>query len=216
MVWYAIRTLPGAQMPQREYTVEATTLGKDGRPRGKGYRIQPSLNPEMSAVERALQDAGFHFYMPAKRVPVRDRRKTNHWTTKRFALLPGYVFVEDAIDWVKLTETPGVAGIVGINGVPGKVKTGDIHVMQEAEAAERECVETWLQEQRLARERVSFAKARKRFPVNSTVEIGAGAAKGRRAQIVGAGRDGRLKAIVEGLEQMGTIALPMEAISLVA
>ena len=52
MTWNAIRTSPGAQMPQREFAVQTTS-------RGKGYRIVPSLNPNQSAVERALADAGF-------------------------------------------------------------------------------------------------------------------------------------------------------------
>ena len=43
--WYAVRTAPGAQMPQREYIVEKL-IDENGKPRGKkGYRIVPSLNP---------------------------------------------------------------------------------------------------------------------------------------------------------------------------
>ena len=121
MSWYAIRTGPGAQMPQREYAVEPTTLDKNGRPTGKGYRIVPSLNPRVSAVERALSDAGFAFYMPSEFKVIRNRKKTATYTTRRYPLLPGYVFVHGVEDWLSLTSLPGVSGVVGIDGVPLKV-----------------------------------------------------------------------------------------------
>ncbi|WP_334625391.1 hypothetical protein [Rhizobium johnstonii] len=53
---------PGAQKPEREYLVEKT----DSK-RGKGYRIVPSLNPNVSAVERALSNNKFTYYMPAEK-----------------------------------------------------------------------------------------------------------------------------------------------------
>ncbi len=136
MTWYAIRTMPGAQQPQREYTVEKPSLiNPDIKGFGrKGYRIVPSLNPSMSAIERALKDAGFVYYMPAEKRLIRDRRKTDLWRTRRFALLLGYVFIKGPCNFLQLQELPGVAGIVGTCGRPMPVSIVDIMMLRTKEA----------------------------------------------------------------------------------
>ena len=133
--WYAIRTIPGAQKPQREYQVELTSANKNGDRRGKGYRIVPSLNPNMSAIERSLERAGFEFWMPAEKRLVRDRRHTDLWKVRRFALMVGYVFVKDPKDFDKLRDVPGVAGVVtGQDGNALAIDFLDILAVRAAEA----------------------------------------------------------------------------------
>ena len=127
MTWYAIRTYPGAQMPQREFTVETTRSAK-------GYRITPSLNASVSAIERALADAGFVHYMPSEKRLIRDRRRTDLWKARRFALLTGYVFIKGPCNFLRLQEVPGVAGIVGCAGQPLPIALTDILVLRTAEA----------------------------------------------------------------------------------
>lgn len=128
MTWYAVRTKPGAQKPQREYAVEQTVSSR-------GYRIVPSLNPNLSAVERALADNGFTFYMPAEKRLIRDRQHTDLWKVRRFALLVGYIFLLDPHDWLLLSETPGVAGVVrDASGKPLPIALGDILMVRSAEA----------------------------------------------------------------------------------
>lgn len=215
MTWYAIRTMPGAQMPQREYAVETTSLGADGRPRGKGYRIVPSLNADISAVERALKDAGFAYYMPVERRVVRDRKKAHTYTTRRFALLLGYVFVEDVEDWRTLGAVPGVAGIVGIRGKPLAVRQEDILLLQEAEAwAEKRC-RAQLERIEEASQRLTRNRRMGKFPVGSTIHIVKGTAKGKLATVVGSDRDGRLKAIISGLDSMGTVSFTTDVVELI-
>lgn len=128
MTWYAIRTLPGAQLPQREYTIERTHSTK-------GYRITPSLDPRQSAVERALTTAGFIHYMPAEKRLIRDRRKPDLWKARRIPLLQGYVFIKGPCNFFELQETPGVAGIVGSAGRPLQVALVDILMLRSKEAA---------------------------------------------------------------------------------
>lgn len=125
MTWYAIRTAPGSQKPQREYEVEKTKSKR-------GYRIVPSLNPNMSAVERALSDAGVVFYMPSERRLQRDRLRPYLWKSRRFALMVGYIFVRDP-DWSKLYQTPGVSGVVSVDGEPMPIDFFDILKVWEAE-----------------------------------------------------------------------------------
>jgi transcription antitermination factor NusG len=127
MTWYAIQTKPGAQMPQREYAAETTQSRK-------GYRIVPSLNPTVSAIERTLTDAGFVCYMPVEKRLIRDRRKPDLWKTRRFALLLGYVFIKGPCNFLRLQELPGVGGIVGTCGKPMPVDIVDILMLRTAEA----------------------------------------------------------------------------------
>ncbi|MCC0052154.1 MAG: hypothetical protein H6881_09780 [Rhodobiaceae bacterium] len=110
--WFAIKTAPGAQLPRREYVIESTSLDREGRARGKGYRIVPDINHDLSAIERALDEAGFAYYMPTEKRLVRDRRHTDLYKIRRFALMVGYVFVRDPHDWGRLAATHGVSGVV--------------------------------------------------------------------------------------------------------
>lgn len=134
--WYAVRTIPGSQKPQREFAVETTMLDKDGKPRGKGYRIVPSLNPNYSAIELALSKAGFTYYMPAEKRLQRDRLKPYLWKTRRFALMVGYIFVRDPYSISKLIDVPGVAGLVtDMDGNPHVIDLLDMLKIRSAEGA---------------------------------------------------------------------------------
>ena len=131
MPWYAIRTMPGSQKPKREYVLERTASTK-------GYRIAPSLNANQSAIERALSDAGFVHYMPSEKRLVRDRRHTDLWKPRRFALLVGYVFIHaenaDGLAY-RLSEVPGVAGVVSnMNGEALPIGLTDILMLRSMEA----------------------------------------------------------------------------------
>lgn len=126
--WYAIRTVPGSQKPQREFEVEATRSRK-------GYRITPKLNPGISAVERALSRAGFVHYMPAEKRLVRDRKHTDLWKPRRFALLVGYIFVLNPADFRLLGEVDGVAHVVkDAGGKPLRIDLLDILALRQAES----------------------------------------------------------------------------------
>lgn len=141
-MWYAVSTIPGAQLPKREYVTEQTSPGKDGRPRGKGYRIVPNINHDLSAIERALEANGFEFYMPTEKRLVRDRRHTDLYKIRRFALMVGYVFVRCTLEgdefdafWYRLSKTPGVKGIVrSSSGAPMPIDILDIMDIRAAEA----------------------------------------------------------------------------------
>lgn len=146
MTWYAVRTKPGSQKPQREYAVEKTRSAK-------GYRIVPSLNPNLSAIERALSDAGIDFYMPAERRLQRDRLRPYLWKSRRFALMVGYVFVRDP-SWYALAETPGIAGIVEAGGRPMPIDFMDLLAVFNAEMA---ALIKFQEESRLARKAIRKA-----------------------------------------------------------
>lgn len=141
MAWYAARTIPGAQQPQREYWPEPSASALKGSPRGKGYRIATSLNPEQSAVERALERAGFVHYMPAEFVAVRNRHKKGLYDVRRYALMKGYVFIGEMRenDWQRLLDVPGIRSVVtDLDGYPYPINMLDIHRLRMYEHNSRQ------------------------------------------------------------------------------
>lgn len=210
MTYYAIRTLPGAQMPQREYVVEETKSKK-------GYRHVPSLNPNISAIERALQLKGFEFYMPVERRLVRDRKKAGLWKLRRFPLLQGYVFVKDVQNWPLLSDTPGVAGIVGLRGTPMPISLDDLAILSRMEAEAELLVQRELERRKAAEQKLTRRKAGLAFPKGTKIEITKGIAAGKFAYVTDIDRDGRLKAISSMFESSGLIfSVPVSDVRLVA
>jgi transcription antitermination factor NusG len=177
--WYAVRCIPGSQKPKREYKTESTTLDRKGKPRGKGYRIVPKMNYDLSMVERALEAAGFAYYMPAEKRLIRDRRHTDLWKIRRFALMVGYVFVRDPEDWGKLAETEGVLGIV--RDADGRELPIDIMEIMAIRAIE-------------AKTEVKFDDASK---------------EARKRLRKKAKEDPRLKMLISKLDTAGTITVPL-------
>ncbi|RTM07423.1 MAG: hypothetical protein EKK31_11720 [Hyphomicrobiales bacterium] len=211
-MWYAVRTAPGAQMPQREYVVESTSLGADGRPRGKGYRITPSLDPNISAIERALSNEGFTYYMPVERRLVRDRKKTDLWKPRRFALLLGYVFVKDVEDWVRLEETAGVASVVRNQGRPMTIPVAEIDMLRVMEAEAEAKLQKLIEQREAAARRLPRRKTSSMFPMGSLVEVTRGPAEERHGIVTGTDREGRLRLLIQSLE----MSVPMDSVKLVA
>jgi transcription antitermination factor NusG len=212
--WFACRTAPGAQQPQREYAVESTSLGSDGRPRGKGYRIVPSLDPNVSAVERSLSNAGFSYYMPVEKRLVRDRKNTRVYKPRRFALLLGYIFVKDVEDFRKLEETAGIASVVRSQGKPMPILGKDILMLQSMEAIAEEKYRQLVEQREAAERRVSRRAAAGMFPAGSLVSITSGHAKGMHGLAGLPDRGGRLKVFIASLE--AEVSVSMEAVQLVA
>lgn len=174
MSWYAVRCTPGAQLPRKEYVVKLTRSAK-------GYRVESLTNPSMSFIERALDQGGFEHYMPTEKRLVRDRRHTDLYKVRRFALMVGYVFVRDPRDWRKLEETIGVAGVVRTaDGQPYPI---DILEIMDIRAAEAEYDAYFDIQNKNAR-----AKLRKN-----------------------AKKDPRLKKLVGALDIAGTMSVPMNA-----
>lgn len=203
--WHAIRTSVGAQLPRREYTVDKTETGK-------GYRISPSLNTKMSAIERALNDIGVQHYMPAEFRMIRNRKKTGIYELRRFALIPGYVFVHGVTDWLTLRNAPGVAGIVAIDGVPLQISIVDIITLRTIEAmSQAHADRAVLRVNSAERAQVvrdaskAMARAKRMFNPGACVKIMWGDFMGKDATISG-WDGGKLKAIVAGLDAAVSVA----------
>lgn len=209
-------------MPQREYATEPTSLGADGKPRGKGYRIVTSLNPNVSAVERSLDDARIVHYMPCETRVIRNRDKTRTFTTRRFALLPGYIFVANIQDWLALDGVPGVTGYLrNSDGSPLGMSVLDILTLRTIEAKSEADAQAELHKLNMgaiaaARKTAQKAltAAKRQFYAGVRVKALWGAHAGREAVIQGWTDDQKLKAIIEGLESHEV--LPFDAVRKVA
>ena len=221
MTWYAIQTLPGAQMPQREFEVEPTTLGKDGKPRGKGYRIVPSLNPEVSAIERALTDAGFVHYMPVDFKVIRDRKKTSTYKLRRFPLLKSYVFVTSCAG---IRDVPGVGAIIGTEHAPYPVNILDILALRTIEAKSQKTAQSELsakvsqsqsEAQKITKKTLNAAKAK--LAEGRRVKVLWGKDVGHEATLAGWEDDKRVRAILHGLDAADrAVLIPFDSVRLVA
>lgn len=174
MAWFAVKTIPGAQLPRKEYVVKLTRSAK-------GYRVEAVTNPMLSIVERALEEAGFEHYMPTEKRLVRDRRHTDLFKVRRFALMVGYVFVRGPTDFRRLEETIGVAGIV--RTAEGQPYPIDILEIMDIRAMEAEYDAVFDIQNKNAR-----AKLRKN-----------------------AKKDPRLKKLVGALDMAGTITVPFNS-----
>lgn len=221
MTWYAIQTLPGAQMPQREYVVEPTSLDADGRPRGKGYRIVPSLNPEVSAVERALSDAGFVHYMPVEFQVIRDRKKTGTYKLRRFPLLKSYVFVTSCAG---IRDVPGVRAIIGTEQAPHPVGILDILALRTIEARSQKAAQSELsnkvsQSQSEAKKtnKKAMSAARAKLAEGKRVKVLWGKEVGHEATLAGWEDDKRVRAILHDLDTADrAVLIPFDSVRLVA
>lgn len=186
MTWYAIRTAPGSQQPKREYWPETAEGSK------KGYRIVSGVASDYSAVELALKDAGFTYYMPAEFSVVRNRHKSGLYELRRFALMKGYLFVCELTDgdWSRLSKIPGVQGVVANCGKPFAISPLDLFRLRMFEAnsrreAEAKAASLCNAEERLIREhkKVASRGARKKLFPGREVKLIWGNKMGREATV---------------------------------
>jgi transcription antitermination factor NusG len=128
-----------------------------------------------------LEERGFEYYMPSEKRLVRDRRHTDLWKIRRFALMVGYVFVRNPHDWVKLADTNGVAGIV-------RSPAGDALPMSILDMMAIRSIEAEYDAKFDAQSKLARAKLRKK-----------------------AKTDPRLKKLIGALDMAGTITVPINS-----
>jgi len=192
MTWYAVRTLPGAQRPKREFWTEIAEHTR------RGYRVVSGTASEHSAVELALMDRGFTYYMPTEYSVVRNRHRKGLYEVRRFALLKGYLFVADLADadWPRLVGAPGIPGVPGIKGVvancgkPFAISPMDLFRLRMFEQhsraeAENRAAQLSRVEEKLLRERKKLAArgARKKLSAGRDVKLIWGEKVGRAATV---------------------------------
>lgn len=220
MTWYAVRTKPGAQMPKREYWPETNERSR------KGYRLVSGVASDHSAVELALKDAGFTFYMPVEFSAVRNRHKSGLYELRRFALLPGYLFVSELKDgdWPRLVGAPGITGVPGIGGVvancgkPFAISSMDLfrlRMFEQKSRAEAQARADSLSRsvERLTREKrkIVVRGARKKLFPSREVKLIWGDKVGRDATVQAWDDQDNVKVLLQSLDAAAeTITVPFE------
>lgn len=220
MTWYAVRTTPGSQQPKREFWPETCERSK------KGYRIVSGMASDHSAVELALKDKGFTYYMPVEYRAVRNRHKPGLYELRRFPLLQGYLFIAELEDedWPVLLGdhvTPGVPGVQGIVsncGKPFVISPFDLFRLRmfeqnsRAEAHKKAEIQSRAHE-RLARDKrkVAVRGARKKLFPGRDVKLIWGEKAGRDAVIQAWDDQDNVRVLLQNLDAASeTIVVPYE------
>jgi len=219
-VWYAIRTVPGFQVPVRERWKEPSASALAGVARGVGYRMASSVNPECFVIESELARAGFTYYMPAEFMAVRNRNHKNLFELRRFALLKGYTFVTeiDDGDWPKLCAVNGVHSVIADTG--GKalpINSVDIHRLRmyeqnsraEAKAKITSLTKGEANNARNSRQAIAKAARKKLFPGREAKMIW-GDKVGRDATVAAWKDHEHVTVILHGLETAESVTVPFE------
>lgn len=218
-VWYAIRTKPGVQQPRREYWTETTPSAIEGRARGKGYRIVSSVNPAMSAVETALNEAGISHWMPAEYDVVRNRHRKGLYEIRRFALLKCWMFVADLADadWGRLMAVDGVTGVASNDGRPYPINPMDLFRLRMIEAnskvdADAKAKRMTSDEDNAVRsmKKTIARNARKKLHAGRTVKLIWGDKVGREATVQAWRDHEHVDVLVNSLDGADTITVPYE------
>lgn len=164
MPWFAIRIAPGATRQNMRYKAH---IG----PRG-GHRLERTPDgTDRTAIEAALEAAGIEHYLPTERREIRNRKKANTFTLRRFPLVPGYCFVLNPPGFWCFDSIPGVIGVLGVRGEPLPIHPKAIADLQEAEAENAALIAAQRQKRLDAQNRMTRARAAKLYPVGSKVRV---------------------------------------------
>ena len=169
---------------------------------------------EVTMIEAALADAGFQNYLP------RMKREIIHHRSKRlivrtFPLFAGYLFAvaQGREELSRLFSVDGVTTVLGSGSMPVPLPPGLVEEIMNAEI-DLQFDET--REARLRRGEIGKsgrATTRLRFPVGSRIVTRAGTViPGFHGMVTSVTGRRAIKAVLDGLEHMGEIELPVKGI----
>lgn len=190
--WYAIRLKPNAQRPAKQ-------------------------DPRLTNIELSLTQEGFEHYMPLERREIIHHR-TKKPIDKRYPLIPGYAFVCDTDDWLRLSKCDFVAGVLGVRGTPIPLIPTVIEQIRDAEAV---ILSEYERQKALRRQRDKEAEERKKhipqrrarqmYPAGSPIVVDKTHVLlgGMRGRVVDATGRQTIKAMIETLNGMVMAELSM-------
>jgi transcription antitermination factor NusG len=201
--WYTIRTMPGAQ---RNAKAHASTPGA----------IE-------SIIERNLRNEGFKVFMPTVHYEARHHR-TKKWVERRYPLLVGYAFV-DLLDR-HFEDVRNVEGVMcflrrSMSSGPYQMPNAEIGALMAVEHENRAIIVKQRAE-REARERVSSSTTTRKereeaMPAGTMATIcGRSPFSGLVAKVIGPSSRGKVKAVIETLDNLLELDIPLENLEAVA
>ncbi|MET4634990.1 transcription termination/antitermination protein NusG [Kaistia defluvii] len=172
----------------------------------------PAEGQDETVVERALADEGFGAYLPRVRKELRHHR-TKKIITRRFPLLPGYIFVtggDREPNWMRLKACEGISGVLSLDGRPWPIADAQVDTLKQAEAdllfddTHAARVKRG-QEGRTRRETTAI-----RFHEGCAITLTEGPFSGLPGVVVGVTTGGLIRAIVEVFRQKTPMEIPPE------
>jgi hypothetical protein len=197
--WFCIRLKPQAQRPAKQ-------------------------DPRVTNIEFSLRQEGFEYYMPIERREIIHHR-TKRPIDKQYPLIPGYAFVCDVGDWLRLNQCDFVAGVLGVRGTPMPIMPTVIDAVRDAEAV---ILSEYERQKAMRRQRekeqadrlqhIPQRRARQMYPAGTPIVIDRthvllGGMKGR---VVDATGRQTVKAVVETLNGMVNAELSLAFVDKVA
>lgn len=201
--WYVIRCAPGSQRNAK------ASVGTPG-----------ALE---SIIERNFRNEGIDLFMPTVHYEVRHHR-TKKWIERRYPLLTGYAFVDMAgHQFEDIRQIEGVMCFLRRSRMSGpyRMPSEDIDAMRAVEEENRALIHKQRAE-REARERKSMhqttRKDREKIMPKDTVAMICGRSpfKGLVARVLGPSSRGKVKAVIETLDSLLEIDIPLENLEAVA
>lgn len=201
--WYTIRTMPGAQRS------------------AKAHPGAPELME--SIIERNLRNEGFRVFMPTVHYEARHHR-TKKWVERRYPLLVGYAFVDMlGVSFEQVRKVDGVMCFLRKNRLSGpyEMPARDIATLRAVEEENREKIRG-ARAEREARERRALHQTTRKdrmaaMPVGTLATIcGKSPFSGLVATVIGPSSRGKVKAVIETLDNLLEIDVPLENLEAVA
>lgn len=201
--WFTIRTMPGAQRSARAI---------DGAP-----------DVLESVIERNLRNEGFKVFMPTVHFEARHHR-TKKWVERRTPLLVGYAFVD--LNGGHFEDVRQVEGVMcflrrSTNSGPYEMPAAEIRKLLDVEEENRALIQKQRAE-REARERRELHRTTRRereeiFPKDTLATIcGKSPFSGLIAKVIGPSSRGKVKAVIETLDNLLELDIPLENLQAVA
>ncbi|OOG61962.1 transcription termination/antitermination protein NusG [Sinorhizobium sp. A49] len=203
MSWYAIKTRPGTQR------LATPRVGETEDRKGEFI------------IERNLRNADFEIFLPSTQI-VYKHHKTKKTLEKRAAMLVGYAFIYMPRSFYELSQVDGVSAVLGIAGRPMPIAEKIIQAIREAED---ECVERIQRAKRMRERQEAVANGnatkkqlREMFPTQSAVRISSDhhLLGGMVAKVLDATGRKTLKTVVETLEGLVSVEIPVEYVEKIA
>lgn len=179
--WYAVRTAPGAQRPDK----------RDDR---------------FTKLERELTDHGFDCYQPME-VWETPHHRSKKILVKKKPLIPGYAFVTGVTNFWALSECKTVAGILGIEGEPMTIMPREIEAIREAERDIFEELATERRKRAVARQKVTRRTLAGSYPSGTPIVVAEGFLANERGMVQAVAGRGKIRLTLERLVNLGVIEL---------
>jgi transcription antitermination factor NusG len=200
--WYTIRTTPGAQRSARA---------------GEGSELMESI------IERNLRNEGFKVFMPTVHYEARHHR-TKKWVERRIPLLVGYAFVD-----IGGRHFEDVRQVEGVMCFLRKSRTSGPYQMPNHEIGKLLAIEeenrgiiVKQRAKREARERrglnqTTRKEREEKMPAGTLATIcGKNPFSGLIAKVIGPSSRGKVKAVIETLDNLLELDIPLENLEAVA